>query len=148
MAYYRAQSEEDELEFIENFPEKIKYLENPSEKTIWTALENDAMCIEFIKNPSIEMIKFVIGRNPKTFRFSDRPEFKCLLNEDIYKLAVKLRPFNIAYIYEPSEEVQILALKNCWYKNYYEVYIEHQPKKSKWFYRELNRLKLIKGPLQ
>lgn len=32
MAYYQAQSEEEELEFIENFPDKIKYLENPSEK--------------------------------------------------------------------------------------------------------------------
>ena len=48
----------------------------------------------------------------------------------------------------PSEKIQLKALENEWIKRFYEEYIKELPNKTEWFYREFNRLKLIKGPLK
>lgn len=46
-----------------------------------------------------------------------------------------------------TEKVLISALKANWTEFTYNLCENYVPQKSRWFYRELNRLKLTKGPL-
>ena len=54
----------------------------------------------------------------------------------------------IDLIQNPSEQIQLAVLENVWTEKFYEDRIKKLPNKTEWFYRELNRLKLIKGPLK
>ena len=71
-----------------------------------------------------------------------------LLSEEAQLAAVKDIGRAIKFIKNPSETIQLSAMENRWIKDFYEEYIEHLPNKTEWFYREFNRLKLIKGPLR
>lgn len=67
---------------------------------------------------------------------------------EVQQNVVEFSPHKISSINNPTEELQILALENAWRKSFYEGFIKDLPNKTEWFYRELNRLKLIKGPLR
>lgn len=98
----------------------LELIENPTETFIFKAVQVNAYSICYVKNPS----------------------------EEVQLASVKAFPWSIVHIPNPSEKVQILALENRWDENFYILNIEELPGKTPWFYREFNRLKLIKGPLK
>ena len=90
-----------------------------SEEAQLAAVKDIGRAIKFIKNPS----------------------------EKVQLAAVNEDGFAIKWIKNPSEDVQIVALEKAWNNRFYKAYIKDLPNKTEWFYREFNRLKLIKGPL-
>lgn len=68
-------------------------------------------------------------------------------SEVLQLAAVENSPWSIEWIKNPTDKAQIKALENKWTKRFYDLCIRELPNKSEWFYRELNRLKLFKGPL-
>ena len=70
------------------------------------------------------------------------------LSEEVQLAAVGKFTPSVSGIKNPSEKVQLAALENVWSKHFYENFIKDLPNKTEWFYREFNRLKLIKGLLK
>ena len=111
--------EEVQLAAVKKYGWAIERIDNPSEKVQLAAIKQNGFAIQFIKNPS----------------------------EKVQLAAVKKYGWTIQYIKNPTEKVQLAALENEWTKYSYEEYIKNLPNKTEWFYREFNRLKLIKGSL-
>lgn len=98
----------------------LELIENPNETFIFKAVQVNAHSISYVENPS----------------------------EEVQLASVKAFPWSITHIQNPSEKVQIAAIENKWDENFYILNVEELPGKTPWFYREFNRLKLIKGPLK
>ena len=113
-------NEDIQLISVDKCPNSISCIDNPTPAVQLLAVQKDYTTIKYIKNPS----------------------------EELQLAAVKENAWVIKYIKNPTEKVQLAAMENRWTKDFYENYIEDLPNKTERFYREFDRLKLIKGPLK
>lgn len=73
---------------------------------IWKGLRNDPNFINYVKNPSIEMQRYVIHENPFLFPYIDNPDY------EIKKEVLQIKGRVIENMIDPTKELQILAVTN------------------------------------
>lgn len=73
---------------------------------IWTRLKENLHFIKFIKNPNVEMQKYVIDQDPFMFQWIDNP------HDEIQKEILKKNGKFIQFIPNPTEEMQVIALQS------------------------------------
>lgn len=83
----------------------------------------------------------VVDMFPEIIQYIESPSI------ELQKKAVADNVLHITYINDPSEEVQLKVIEEFWNKDFYERFIRRLGGKTDWFYRELNRLKITKGPM-
>lgn len=136
------EDEDEAHDAVSKIPEYICKINNPSEEVQLVAVRKHGSTIQYIDNPSEEVQVVAVNQNPWAIEFIDNP------SEEVQLAAVKKGSYAIKLIENPSDELQLFALKNTWDKHFYEEFIKDLPNKTEWFYKEFNRLKLIKGPLK
>ncbi|ASV44243.1 hypothetical protein PBI_SCTP2_228 [Salicola phage SCTP-2] len=99
----------------------LRHINNPSENVIWKAIKSNTRCIEYAINPSYEMQKYCIKRNP----------------------------YSIVYIKNTiPEDLQLIALENLWNIENYNHILNNLGPHSDYFNHELKKLKLKNGYIE
>lgn len=105
----------------------FKYIKNPSEKIIKTALESDGTLIQYIHNPGDLFKTIAVKNNSEALKYIDNPSDSLVLDaiknsdgdaiefiknpsEKMKKMALKLNGHNIRHIENPSKELQMIAV--------------------------------------
>lgn len=81
----------------------LEFIVNPSENVILTSLSTYPRSIQYLDNPSEEQQLKVIDYDASSFQFIKSP------TEKVIKKALYMRPSNIQYVSNPTEEQMILA---------------------------------------
>lgn len=81
----------------------LEFIVNPSENVIKTSLSTFPRSIQYLDNPSEEQQLKVIDYDASSFQFIKSP------TEKVIKKALYMRPSNIQYVSNPTEEQMILA---------------------------------------
>jgi hypothetical protein len=116
---------DEEME-LKNYPDKIKEIENPTEKQILIAVDAKPSLIKFIKNPSEKAQISAVKWSPHFLKDIKNPTEKVLIaaveedgdvitliknpSEKVQLAAVKNNAFSIVWIKDPSEKVQLAAV--------------------------------------
>jgi len=105
---------------IQHFIDKI------DERLMIKACEHNPFCIKFIKDPSFELMAVCLKYQPTIIT--------SIPNNEIKK--------------KRREELEIIALNHYWnYHFYYGFLLSYFNPHSKWFYKEVNKLKLKHGSM-
>jgi hypothetical protein len=91
--------------YITKYPELIKEIDNPSEELQILALRKDGGLIDFIKNPTGEMIRIALSRGHIPNNIND-------LDDELKMLSIKAVPQTIETIKKPTEEMIICAIEH------------------------------------
>ena len=90
---------------VRNKPEILQYIKNPSEEVVLTALYFSPDVIKFVENPSDNLKNLAVSREPETIKYINNP------SEELIFFAVSRAPEVIKYVKNPSEELQIEAIR-------------------------------------
>lgn len=82
------QTPENIIEFLKNNGMALKYVKNPTERMIKTAIKNNKKAIQFVENPSEKDIDFVLSG-------FDKVDIKLIKNPSLKFLVKASRPSNI-----------------------------------------------------
>lgn len=82
----------------------LEFIINPSEEVIKKALYNYPRSIQYLDNPTEEQQLTSINNDPSTFQFINNP------SERVIEEALYIRPSNIQYIPNPTEKQMIIAV--------------------------------------
>jgi hypothetical protein len=138
--YVNNPSEEVQLEGVKHTGYNIEYLYNPAEVVQIAAVKNSAIALSHIQNPSEEVqlaavrshslalgtifskgitpsenvVTSAIILNPINAIYHLR-EYDVLISEELKMMAVNINGKSIQFMYNPSEELQLAAIKNSLY---------------------------------
>jgi hypothetical protein len=99
--------EEDQINVIKNRGRHIQYIRNPSEEVLLAAVKQDGEAIKFIDNPSEEVQIEAVKNYPITIEYIDNP------SEKVQLAMVSDNGYAITYIKgTPSEKVQLAAVQS------------------------------------
>jgi hypothetical protein len=138
--YVNNPSEEVQLEGVKHTGYNIEYLYNPAEVAQIAAVKNSAIALSHIQNPSEEVqlaavrshslalgtifskgitpsenvVTSAIILNPINAIYHLR-EYDVLISEELKMMAVNINGKSIQFMYNPSEELQLAAIKNSLY---------------------------------
>lgn len=98
--------EEDQIKVVKNRGRHIQYIHNPSEEVLIAAVKQDGEAIKFIDNPSEEVQIEAVKNYPIVIEYIDNP------SEKVQIAMVSDNGYAITYIKEtPSEKVQLAAVR-------------------------------------
>lgn len=83
----------------------LEFIVNPSEEVIKTAIYTYPRSIQYLDNPSEELLLYAIDNDSSSFQFFKNPP------ENVIKRAVEKRPLNIQYVPNPTEELMTIAVR-------------------------------------
>ena len=87
----------------------IRFIENPSEDEQFLAVNQNWLAIKYIKNPSEAVQLASVTRNSEAIRYISNP------SEAVLLAAVSRKGQVIKYITAPSEAVQLAAVQDFWH---------------------------------
>lgn len=91
---------------IKKNPSLIRDLDSQPESLCLMALKKDWRTLEWIKEPTEEMITFAIHQNPEAIQFVKNP------TEEQMRIAVIKKGLCLKYLEQPSEVVQLAAIRS------------------------------------
>lgn len=83
----------------------MEYIKNPSKELLLAVIADSGYNIKHIKNPSLEIQLAAVDKTPGALLYIKNP------SEQVQLAAVTSSPDAIKYIYKPSETVQIAAIR-------------------------------------
>jgi len=89
-------SEKEQIELIQQEPNNLTHIRNPSFKVQKAAISKSPYYIKAINNPSIELLQYAVKLNPVVLSRISNPPVELQL------YAVGLDPWNISYIKNPA----------------------------------------------
>ncbi len=84
-------------------PSTIQYIHNPSKEMILYALEKNAKYIKYIHNPSEEMILYALEKNGMVLKYIIQNEFNCLK-------AIESNPLAIQYVKNKTNQLSLQSV--------------------------------------
>jgi len=104
---------------MDEYGDGIRYIENPTEKMQWVAVDLYGEAIEHIENPTEEVQLLAVSREGDLIRYIENP------SEAVQLAAVNQYWYAIRYIENPSEAVQMAAVSKAGYDIIRFGYIEN-----------------------
>lgn len=98
-------SERIQIAAIEKDASLIKHIQNPTERASLLAVEKDTSTIQYIKDPSEKVQMTAIDKDASAIRYISNP------SESVKLKTVEIRPDMIRYINNPSEKIQLTAVR-------------------------------------
>lgn len=104
-------TEKVKQEAIKYFPSNIAAIENPSEELKRLALTQNPLTIQSIENPTISDIELALKQDPETLKVIREVHEDIDIPEETLLNVVEEEPNMIAFIDNPSEAVQLQAVR-------------------------------------